>query len=62
MKVSIPGGLPPSGMLVVECRQRDLICSNLLVLITSDSLLAQELGELLLVKLSSDLRPIGKIG
>lgn len=47
-------------MLVVECKQQDIICSTLLVLITSDDLLAQELGELLLVKLKSETRTPGQ--
>lgn len=59
-QVSITGGLPPSGMLDVECLHGGVPCSHFLVLITSDKLMAQELGELFLLKHSSHIKPPGE--
>lgn len=47
------------GMLDVEYLQGGVTCSHMLVLIMSE-LIANELGELLLLKLISDIKPPGE--
>lgn len=56
-QVSITGGLPKSGLLVIECRQGQVISRSILVLVTSDTDLAHELGEVMLQELCPDATP-----